>query len=226
MKINKLKLQNEFIYPATIADAVKDANFTKDDNSVMTQGEINLYLNNKIDSSSYLSKTEADQRYIVKSSNVNSALIIKDSGQIDNLGDNSQAFNAIRDVSTSSDNIGSGFKINCASLGINTDGTVTLSHKKYDSFTYDKTNNTDSATGIKNTAVLTFSGNSGLLYAKNTGTAENVTDDMYKHVGVIDSPDIEQRVYSSSQVDSLIDKIKTVLTSLGATQEQINSIKI
>ena len=44
----------------------------------MTQGEINLYLNNKIDSSSYLSKTEADQRYIVKSSNVNSALIIKD----------------------------------------------------------------------------------------------------------------------------------------------------
>ena len=44
----------------------------------------------------------------------------------------------------------------------------------------------------------TFSGNSGLLYAKNTGTAENVTDDMYKHVGVIDSPDVEQRVYSSS----------------------------
>ena len=226
MKINKLKLQNEFIYPATIADAVKDANFTKDDSSIMTQGEINLYLNNKIDSSSYLSKTEADQRYIVKPSNINSALIIKDSGQIDNLGDNSQAFNAIRDVSTSSDNIGSGFKINCASLGINTDGTVTLSHKKYDSFTYDKTNNTDSVTGIKNTAVLTFSGNSGLLYAKNTGTAENVTDDMYKHVGVIDSPDVEQRVYSSYQVDLLIDKIKTVLTSLGATQEQINSIKI
>ena len=49
MKINKLKLQNEFIYPATIADAVKDANFTKDDSSIMTQGEINLYLNNKID---------------------------------------------------------------------------------------------------------------------------------------------------------------------------------
>ena len=87
MKINKLKLQNEFIYPATIAEAVKDANFTKDDSSIMTQGEINLYLNNKIDSSSYLSKTEADQRYIVKPSNVNSALIIKDSGQIDNLGD-------------------------------------------------------------------------------------------------------------------------------------------
>lgn len=226
MKINKLKLQNEFIYPATIADAVKDANFTKDDSSIMTQGEINLYLNNKINSSSYLSKTEADQRYIVKSSNVNSALIIKDSGQIDNLGDNSQAFNAIRDVSTSSDNIGSGFKINCASLGINTNGNITLSHKKYDSFTYDKSNNTDLATGIKNTAVLTFSGNSGLLYAKNTGTAENVTDDMYKHIGVIDSPDVEQRVYSSSQVDLLIDKIKTVLTSLGATQEQINSIKI
>ena len=106
MKINKLKLQNEFIYPATIADAVKDANFTKDDSSIMTQGEINLYLNNKIDSSSYLSKTEADQRY----------------------------------------------------------------------------------------------------------------------VRVIDSPDVEQKVYSSSQVDSLIDKIKTVLTSLGATQEQINSL--
>ena len=108
MKINKLKLQNEFIYPATIADAIKDANFTKDDSSIMTQGEINLYLNNKIDSSSYLSKTEADQRY----------------------------------------------------------------------------------------------------------------------VRIIDFPDGEQRVYSSSQIDSLIDKIKTVLTSLGATQEQMNSIKI
>lgn len=108
MKINKLKLQNEFIYPATIADAVKDENFTKDDSSIMTQGEINLYLNNKIDSSSYLSKTEADQRY----------------------------------------------------------------------------------------------------------------------ARVINSPDGEQRVYSSSQIDSLIDKIKIVLTSLGATQEQINSIKI
>ena len=108
MKINKLKLQNEFIYPTNIADAVKDANFIKDNGSIMTQGEINLYLNNKIDSSSYLSKTEADQRY----------------------------------------------------------------------------------------------------------------------ARIIDSPDVEQKVYSSSQVDSLIDKIKTVLTSLGATQEQINSIKI
>lgn len=50
MKIKKIKSQGEYCYPATIAAAVKDANFTKltDDGDVpMTQGEINQYLNSK-----------------------------------------------------------------------------------------------------------------------------------------------------------------------------------
>lgn len=48
MKIKKIKSQGEFCYPATIAAAVKDANFTKSTDSgdvPMTQGEINQYLN-------------------------------------------------------------------------------------------------------------------------------------------------------------------------------------
>lgn len=51
MKIQKIKSQGIFVYPATIAAAVKDANFRKQDNSPMTQGEINLYLNSKTGSS-------------------------------------------------------------------------------------------------------------------------------------------------------------------------------
>ena len=50
MKIKKIKSQGEFIYPATIAAAVKDANFLKESGSPMTQGEINTSLSeNKVD---------------------------------------------------------------------------------------------------------------------------------------------------------------------------------
>lgn len=48
MKIKKIKDQGQFIYPATIANAVKDLNFLKENNSPMTQGEINLYLQNTL----------------------------------------------------------------------------------------------------------------------------------------------------------------------------------
>ena len=44
MKIKKIKSQGEYCYPATIAAAVKDANFQKEDGTVMTQGEINQEL--------------------------------------------------------------------------------------------------------------------------------------------------------------------------------------
>lgn len=54
MKIKKIKSQGEFVYPATIAAAVKDANFLKEDNKPMTQGEINLYLNGKTNGTSAL----------------------------------------------------------------------------------------------------------------------------------------------------------------------------
>lgn len=48
MRIKKIKLKEEFIYPATIANAVKDCNFKKEDNSIMNQCEINALLNSKL----------------------------------------------------------------------------------------------------------------------------------------------------------------------------------
>ena len=41
MKIKKLKSQKEYFYPATIADAVKDINFTDEEGNILTQSEIN-----------------------------------------------------------------------------------------------------------------------------------------------------------------------------------------
>lgn len=163
----------------------------------------------KIDLSAYLSKAEADSRYMIKSANQNSSLIVLDNGQVNNLGNNGQAFNAIRKITTDDYKgaTGSGYPINCASFGVKLDGTTAFSHKKYDSYTYNKTNNTDKTTGAKNTAVLVFSGNSGLLYAKNTGAAADVTSAMYRRVGVIDSPDEAQQVYSVAQTDAKINTL-------------------
>lgn len=45
MKIKKLVDKGLAFYPATISSAVKDPNFLKEDDTPMTQGEINLYLN-------------------------------------------------------------------------------------------------------------------------------------------------------------------------------------
>lgn len=234
MKIKKIKSEGQYIYPATIAAAVKDANFLKEDKSVMTQGEVNSFLQESIpvkvseltNDSGYQKSTDADKKYMPKgSTSSNSALSISTNGAFNNFGDNGQAFNAVRDLTGTTKYLGdtgSGYVINAASFGVKDNGTTAFSHKKYDSFNKD----TGKCTNARNTAVLTFSGKSGLLYAKNTGSGNDVTDDMYKYVGVIDSPDEEQRVYSASQVDTIINKIKIVLTELGATEEQINSIKL
>lgn len=341
MKIKKIKSEGQFIYPVTIAAAIKDANF-QNEGVVMTQGEINLYLDNQVDAvnkniateiskleldkfvthtefndavdpsnlvtkgsvatingktlinggnitidtspyilvdtlpsenilstkiyilktisdnvtnlecwrynngewedlgpfgsgnidlSSYLTKTEADQRYMVKSSNSNTSLIVLDNGQVNNMGNNGQAFNAIRDVSianpvTYNTSTGSGYPLNCASFGVKTDGTTAFTHKKYDKYTYNKTANTATATGAKNTAVLVFSGKSGLLYAKNTGTASDVTEAMYRRVGVIDSPEEAQRCYSAAQVDAAISTANDVNGRASDNVDlQINSLK-
>lgn len=187
----------------------------------------------KIDLSQYLSKKEADQRYMVKSSNANSSLIVLDNGQVNNLGNNGQAYNAIRNVQGQDSDkwrlpTGSSFPLNCASFGVKSNGTTAFSHKKYDSYTYDKTTNTDKTTGARNTAVLVFSGNSGLMYAKNTGSANDVTEAMYKYVGVIDSPDERQRVYSVAQSDAQIDTL--IQQALGPIvqnfNDQINELKV
>ena len=182
-----------------------------------------------IDMSQYLSKKEADARYMVKSSNENSSLIVLDNGQVNNLGNNGQAFNGIRQVAKQyyDTPTGSGYPINCASFGVKQDGTTAFSHKKYDSYTYDKSTNTDKTTGAKNTAVLVFSGKSGLLYAKNTGTANDVTTAMYRRVGVIDSPDSDQKVYSCAQTDAQIDTLvqRALSTIVKNFNDQINELK-
>lgn len=190
----------------------------------------------KIDMSQYLSKTEADKRYMVKSSNANSSLIVLDNGQVNNLGNNGQAYNAIRDVTGASSggvtnpyklDTGSGYPINCAAFGIKVEGTAAFTHKKYDSYTYNKDTNTDKTTGAKNTAVMMFSGKSGLLYGKNTGTGADLTAAMYKRVGVIDSPDEAQRVYSVAQTDAQINTlIQTALSTIvNNFNDQINELK-
>lgn len=169
------------------------------------------------DMSLYLTKNEATQMFMPKSGSTTNpdsgssgggaSLSISQTGSFNNYGDNGQAFNAVRDLSQSSSNknewkanTGSGYPLNAASFGVKNNGNTAFSHKKYDTFNKD----TGIATGAKNTAVLCFSGKAGLLYAKNTGTANDVTDAMYKRVGVIDSPDEDQKVYSAKQVDDII----------------------
>lgn len=171
----------------------------------------------EIDLSEYLKTADADAKYM-KLDNGKATISISNNGSMNNYGDNGQAFNAVRECPNSI----TGYKLNAGSFGVKLDGTTAFSHKKYDTFN----SATGAYTGAKNTAVLVFSGPTGLRYAKNTGSASDVTEEMYRYVGVIDSPDEKQRVYSKTQVDNLISQIKTVLTSLGATQDQIDSIKI
>lgn len=177
------------------------------------------YVNNKwvqfgshkatVDLSAYMKTADADKKYMIKgtqtsgsssSSSDAPALSISTTGAFNNYGDNAQAFNAVRKVTNYNGPTGSGYPLNAASFGVKMDGTTAFSHKKYETFNKE----TGAYTGAKNTAVLVFSGRSGLLYAKNTGSGNDVTDDMYKRVGVIDSPDEEQRCYSAKQVDDLI----------------------
>lgn len=145
-------------------------------------------------------------------------LSISTTGSFNNYGDNGQAFNAVRTVTQYNTATGSGYPINAASFGVKMDGTTAFSHKKYDSFVP----STGAYTGARNTAVLVFSGRSGLLYAKNTGSAADVTTDMYKRVGVIDSPDEAQRVYAATQVYTK-EEVNTFLNDY--TNAQVNALK-
>lgn len=181
----------------------------------------------EIDLSGYLTKADAEAQYMKKgsqdTSNQNApSLSVSQTGAFNNYGNNGQAFNAVRDVSGTNKYqtaIGSGFPLNAASFGVKDSGTCAFSHKKYTTF-----NKADgSYTGARNTAVLVFSGQSGLLYAKNTGSANDVTDDMYKRVGVIDSPDEAQRVYSAAQVDALIKSLQDQITALQAAANGADS---
>lgn len=175
-------------------------------------------INEEIHLTEYLTKNEAESMYL-KKNNGTSVITIAQNGSLANYGDNGQAFNAIRDCGSNSI---TGSKINGGSFGVKLDGNTSFSHKTYTSF--DK--NSGSYIGAKNTAVLSFSGSKGLRYAKNTSSNADVTEDMYRHVGVIDSQDENNRVYSKMQVDTLINEIKKILIKLGATTEDVDMITI
>lgn len=183
--------------------------------------------NEDVDLSSYMKIVDADKKYIPKSSGTGSgaSLSISTTGAFNNFGNNGQAFNAVRDLTgitpiKYNTATGSSFPLNAASFGVKDNGTTAFSHKKYTTFNKD----TGAYTGARNTAVLVFSGNSGLLYAKNTGSAADVTDDMYKYVGVIDSPDEKQRCYSAKQVDGITDALANRITDLEGQNEYLMNV--
>lgn len=173
----------------------------------------------------YIKTVDADKKYVPRSSGSSSsgsAISISTNGSFNNYGNNGQAFNAVRDLTGTSKYqtvTGSGYPLNAASFGVKDTGTTAFSHKKYDTFNKE----TGAATGAKNTAVLVFSGNSGLMYAKNTGSGNDVTDDMYKYVGVIDSPDEKQRVYSKAQVDELVKGLTDTISALEARIQDLEN---
>lgn len=173
----------------------------------------------------YITITEADNKYILKkiNSSSTSAISISSTGSFNNYGNNGQAFNAVRDLTGTTKYLGptgSGFVLDAASFGVKDTGTTAFSHKKYDTFNKD----TGAYTGAKNTAVLVFSGKSGLLYAKNTGEASDVTDAMYKYVGVIDSPDTAQKVYSASQSDGITNALANRISDLETQNEYLMNV--
>ena len=215
-------IQDNKIY--LVANEVSDDGKNKFDEYLYNADEESWELlgqfKSEIDLSGYLTKADAEAQYMKKgsqdTSNQNApSLSISQTGAFNNYGNNGQAFNAVRDVSSSTkykSEIGSAYPLNAASFGVKDSGTTAFSHKKYTTF-----NKADgSYTGARNTAVLVFSGNSGLLYAKNTGSANDVTDAMYKRVGVIDSPDAEQRVYSAAQVDAIVKSLQDQIDALKA----------
>lgn len=141
---------------------------------------------------------EADKQFIKKSSNNTASVGVDKNGALSNYSDNGQAYLAIRPE------VDGKFIINTpyagAAFGVKDDGTAAFSHKTYT--TYNKDTNVYS--GAKNTAVLQFAGPTGLRYAVNKSASNDVTQDDYRYVGVIDSPDEFQRVYSAKQVDDII----------------------
>lgn len=165
----------------------------------------------------YLTQNDAAKKYLPKSESSTNAINVDKNGAMSNLSNNGQAYLAVRKKLDT-------FLINDAyagaSFGVKDDGTAAFSHKTYTSYN----GSTGAYTGARNTAVLQFSGPTGLRYAKNTGTSSDVTADMYKYVGVIDSPDEFQRVYSAKQVDDIVAPLREEISALRAEIEQLKNI--
>lgn len=172
-------------------------------------------ISTEIDLSDYIKTKDADKRYILKSANTSNSMTTSNNGALSNFSDNGQAYLAVRPKTPK-------FLINipyaAAAFGVKDDGTAAFSHKTYTSYTKD----TGAYQGAKNTAVLQFAGPVGLRYAKNTGSGTDVTEDMYKYVGVIDSPDEFQRVYSAKQVDELL---RTISGTISELQQRIEELE-
>lgn len=182
---------------------------------VYANGEWDVFgiYKDEIDLSGYLKTADAEKKYMKLSNGGGATISVNNTGSMSNFGPNAQAFNAVRDCGSNSI---TGKSINAGAFGVKLDGTTAFSHKTYDTFNQA----TGSYTGAKNTAVLTFSGASGLRYAKNTGTSNDVTNDMYKYVGVIGSPDENQKVYSAKEVDTFI---KGLQDQIDALKAQLNA---
>lgn len=158
--------------------------------------------NTQIASKEYVDKMQDtyDGRYIAKSATTSNTINVDKNGSMANFSTNGQAYLAVRPKE------GAEFLPQIpqpyagAAFGVKLDGTTAFSHKTYTS--YNTGNGTYS--GARNTAVLQFAGPIGLRYAKNTSSGNDVSEDMYKYVGVIDSEDEFQRVYSAKQVDDII----------------------
>lgn len=167
--------------------------------------------------STYLTKTDASKTYVKQSTGSNTAINVDKNGAMANFSDNGQAYLAVR-AKTDKFIINSPYA--AASFGVKDDGTSAFSHKTYTTYN----SSTGAYTGARNTAVLQFAGPTGLRYAKNSGTGNDVMQDMYKYVGVIDSPDEFQRVYSAKQVDDiiapLIARIEALEALVGGEQSQ------
>lgn len=150
--------------------------------------------------SGYIQGSEVDKKFIAKSTGADTNIVVATNGSMANYGNNGQSYMAVRpntgEFTIDAEYGGSAF-------GVKDDGTTAFTHKSFAGFDKDK----GTGTGTKNTAVLQFSGNSGLRYAKNTGTAADVTADMYKYVGIIGSPDENQNVYSAKEVDNMLSGI-------------------
>lgn len=174
------------------------------DMSITTEDDKKANLvNTQIASKEYVDQKEKnvyDSKYLVKSTQKDSALNVDNKGSVANFSTNGQAYLAVRPRT------GAEFLSQIpqpyagAAFGVKLDGTSAFSHKTYTA--YDS--KTGNYSGARNTAILQFAGPVGLRYAKNTGAGSDVDEDMYKYVGVIDSPDEFQRVYSASQVDDII----------------------
>lgn len=152
--------------------------------------------------SGFITSSEVEKKFIQKGSGTDTNIVVASNGSMSNYGQNGQAYMAVRQ---NGGKFTIGTEYGGSAFGVKEDGTTAFTHKTFSTFDKDK----GTGTGTKNTAVLQFSGDVGLRYAKNSGSSADVTADMYKYVGIIGSPDEKQNVYSAKEMDDKLSGIPT-----------------